>query len=259
MVTVTINCEKQSVRGFKALNKLFLTLSIVALLIFVASVAPVHSQTAANIHYTGGNLGYACIFESNNNTMLYCLAESQNFTLDFGNYTLAAFLYNASSATFSHWITQGNVTVRDIQGNNTLLEVNGDGNLAAVFLPATQTEGIVTFTSTRGFVCFLNYANASGPLCLTDGQNATLPVGNYVAEASPHNASDSFVKWFTQGQITVNNQTSYITNVTVQGNGVLGLVYAPAIPTPEILPQIVPVTLVTCLIGALLFSKKKTE
>lgn len=241
------------------MNKLFFTLSIVALLIFVASVAPVHSQTAANIKYTGGNLGYACIFDSNNSTPLYCLTESQNFTLDFGNYTLAAFLYNASSTTFSHWITQGNVTVRDIQGNNTLLEVNGDGNLAAVFLPATQnqTEGIVTFTGTRGFVCFLNYANASGPVCLMDGQNTTLPVGKYVAEAAPRNASDSFVKWFTQGQITVDNQTSYITDVTVQGNGVLGLVYAPAIPTPEIPPQVVPVTLVTCLIGALLLSKKK--
>lgn len=240
------------------MNKLFLTLSIVALLIFVTSVAPVHSQTTANITYTGGNLGYACIFNSNS-TKLYCLAESQNFTLDFGNYTLAAFLYNASSATFSHWITQGNVTIRDIQGNNTLLEVNGDGNLAAVFLPATQnqTEGIVTFTGTRGFVCFLNYANASGPICLMDGQNATLPVGRYVAEAAPRNASDSFVKWFTQGQITVANQTSYITDVTVQGNGVLGLVYAPAVPTPEILPQVVPVTFVTCLIGALLLSKKR--
>jgi hypothetical protein len=187
------------------------------------------------------------------------LAESQNFTLNFGNYTLAAFLYNATSATFSHWITQGNVTVRDIQGNNTLLEVNGDGNLAAVFLPATQnqTEGIVTFTGTRGFVCFLNYANASGPLCLTNGENTTLPVGKYIAEAAPRNATDSFVKWFTQGQITVDNQTSYITDVTVRGNGVLGLVYAPALPTPEILPQVVPVTLVTCLIGALLLSKKR--
>ena len=245
-------------RSFKTLNKLFLTLSIVALLIFMVSVAPVHSQTAANIRYTGGNLGYACIFDSNS-TKLYCLAESQNFTLDFGNYTLAAFLYSATSATFSHWITQGNVTVGDIQGNNTLLEVNGDGNLAAVFLPATQTEGIVTFTGTRGFVCFLNYANASGPICLTDGQNATLPVGSYVAEAAPRNASDSFVKWFTQGQITVANQTSYITDLTVQGNGVLGLVYAPAIPTPEILPQVVPVTLVTCLIGALLLSKKRPK
>ena len=261
MTMVTVNCEKTTpVRSFKALNNLFLTLSIVALLIFVASVAPVHSQTAANIKYTGGNLGYACIFDSNNTT-LYCLAESQNFTLDFGNYTLTAFLYNPSSVTFSHWITQGNVTVRDIQGNNTLLEVNGDGNLAAVFLPATQNqaEGTVTFTGTRGFVCFLNYANASGPLCLTDGQNTTLPVGSYVAEAAPRNASDSFVKWFTQGQITVDNQTSYITDVIVQGNGVLGLVYAPAIPTPEIPLQVVPVTLVTCLIGALLLSKRRSD
>jgi len=238
------------------LNKIFLTLSIVALFIFVVSAAPVHSQAVANITYTGGNLGYACIFDSNS-TKLYCLAESQNFTLNFGNYTLAAFLYNASSTTFSHWITQGNVTVRDIQGNNTLLEVNGDGNLAAVFLPATQTEGLVTFTGTRGFVCFLNYANATGPLCLTDGQNTTLPVGRYIAEATPRNASDSFVKWFTQGQITVANQTSYITDVTVQGNGVLGLVFAPAVPTPEILPQVVPATFVTCLIGALLLSKKR--
>jgi hypothetical protein len=239
------------------LNKLVLPLSIVALLIFMVSVAPVRSKTTANITYTGGNLGYACIFDSNS-TKLYCLAESQNFTLDFGNYTLTAFLYNASAATFSHWITQGNVTVRDIQGNNTLLEVNGDGNVAAVFLPAQkQTEGIVTFTGTQGFVCFLNYANASGPICLMDGQNTTLPVGRYVAEAAPHNASDSFVKWFTQGQITVDNQTSSITDVTVQGNGVLGLVYAPAVPTPEILPQVVPVTLVTCLIGALLLSKKR--
>ena len=244
--------------SFKALNKLFLTLSIVLLLILVASVAPVHSQAAANITYTGGNLGYACIFDSNS-TKLYCLAERQNFTLNVGNYTLAAYLYDPSSATFSHWITQGNITVRDVQGNNTLLEVNGDGNLAAVFLPATQnqTKGILTFTGTRGFVCFLNYANASGPLCLTDGQNTTLPLGSYVIVAAPHSASDSFVKWFTQGQITVNNQTSYITNVTVQGNGVLGLVYAPATPTPEIPPQVVPATLVTCLFGALLLSKKR--
>ena len=257
MDMVTVRLRKNSlVRSSKDLNKLFLT--IVAVLILVASVAPVHSQTAANIRYTGGNLGYACIFDSNS-TMLYCLAESQNFTLDFGNYTLAAFLYHPSSATFSHWITQGNVTVGDIQGNNTLLEVNGDGNLAAVFLPATQnqTEGIITFTGTRGFVCFLNYANASGPLCLMDGQNATLPVGSYVAEAAPRNASDSFVRWFTQGQVSVDNQTSYITNMTVQGNGVLGLVYAPAIPTPEVPPQVLPALLLTCLNCALLLSKRR--
>jgi hypothetical protein len=246
------------VRSFKAWNKLFLTVSTMMLLIFVSSVAPVHSQTAANITYTGGNLGYACIFDSNNTT-LYCLAENQNFSLDFGNYTLAAFLYNSNSSTFSHWITQGNVTVGDIQGNNTLLEVNGDGNLAAVFLPASQAEGIVTFSGTRGFVCFLNYANASGPICLTDGQNTTLPVGSYVAEAAPHNVSDSFVNWFTQGQISVKNETSYITDVTVQGDGVLGLVYAPAVPTPEFVPQVVSVTLMACLIGALLLSKRKSK
>jgi hypothetical protein len=240
------------------LKKCFLTVSAVWLLIFVASMVPVHSQATANITYSGGNLGYACILDSNNTT-LYCLAENQNFTLGFGNYTLAAFLYNPSSATFSHWITEGNVTVSDIQGNNTLLEVYGDGNLAAVFLPASQAQGIVTFSGTRGFVCFLNYANASGPICLMDGQNTTLPVGSYLAEAAPHNASDSFVKWFAQGQISVKNTTSYITDVTVQGDGVLGLVYAPAVPTPEFTQQVVSVILMSCLIGAFLLSKRRPK
>ena len=243
------------------MNKLFLTLSVVALLILVASVSPVRSQTTANITYTGGSLGYSCIFPTNNNTALYCLVESQSFQLDFGNYRLAAILFNASAATFSHWITQGNVTVGDIQGNNTLLTVSGDGNLAAVFLPATQNQNgaIVTFTGTRGYVCFLNYANASGPVCLMDGQNATLPVGKYIAEATPRNASDSFIKWFTQGRISVDNQSSYITNVNVQGNGVLGLVYGPGIPTPEVPPQLVPLMLMMCLIGALLLKKKESN
>jgi hypothetical protein len=244
------------VRSFKALNKLFLAVLTVGLLIFVASVAPVHSQTTANITYTGGNLGYACIFDSNNTT-LYCLAENQNFTLGFGNYTLTAFVYNPGSATFSHWITEGNLTLGDVQGNNTLLEVSGDGYLAAVFLPGSQAQGIVAFSGARGFVCFLDYVNASGPICLTDGQNTTMPVGSYIAEAAPHNASDSFVKWFTQGQVSVKNETSYITDVTVQGDGVLGLVYAPAVPTPEFMPQIVSVTLTACLIGALLLNKRK--
>jgi hypothetical protein len=195
------------------------------------------------------------VFDSNG--LVLCLAEIQNFTLPFGNYTLTAYVYNPGYV-FHHWITQGNITVADIQGNNTLLNVNGDGHLAAVFLPASQNQTArINFNGVRGYVCFLNYANASGTLCLANGQNATLPTGRYVAEASPYNVSDSFVKWSTQGLISVDNQTAYITNVTVSGNGVLGLAYAAAIPTPEFGWGVAQLTLAACLATTLLFLRRK--
>ncbi len=215
-----------------------------------------HSQAVANIVYIGSSYGYACVSDINGTAA--CFADSQNYTLAYGNYTLAVFIYPSSSYLFSHWITQGNLTVGDIQANNTLLEVNGNGILAAVFLPPSQSQiGNVKFNGVRGFVCFLNYTNASGPVCLTDGQNVTLPAGEYIAEASPYNMSDTFVNWSTQGHISVNNQSSYITNLTVSGNGVLGVVYAEAMPTPEIALGATPIILVACLTGTLLLRRKE--
>jgi hypothetical protein len=222
-------------------------------------VPTAHSQAVANLAYIGSSYGYACVSDINGTAA--CLADSQNYTLAYGNYTLAVYIYPSSSYVFSHWITQGNITVGDIQGNNTLLEVNGNGILAAVFLPSSQSQtGNVKFSGVRGFVCFLKYANSSGPVCLMDGQNTTLPAGRYIAEASPYNVSDSFVKWSTQGKITVDNQSSYITNVTVSGNGVLGLVYAKTIPTAEATLGVLPTMLAGCLgCTLLLLRRKKTK
>ncbi len=243
--------------GLTVLKELWLCLSIIAFLMFLPAAYP---QAVANIAYIGDSrIGYACVSDSNGTVT--CLPESQNFTLAYGNYILAIFIYNPSSGyTFDHWITQGNITVGDIQGNNTLLEVNGDGILAVVFNPSPQGQaGNVQFNGVRGFVCFLNYANASGPVFLTDGQNVTLPAGEYVAEASPYNMSDTFVKWSTQGQISVDNQSSYITNLTVSGNGVLGLVYAETMPTPEIALGATPIIIVSCLASTLLLLRTKEK
>lgn len=239
--------------GLKVLKELWLCLSIIAFLMFVPAV---HSQAVANVAYVGNNYGYSCI--SDFNGTVACLTGSQNLTLAYANYTLAVFIYPSSSYLFSHWITQGNITVGDIQGNNTLLQVNGNGVLAAVFLPPSQSQaGNVKFSGVRGFVCFLNYANASGPVCLTDGQNVTLPAGEYVAEAAPYNMSDSFVNWSTQGQIRVDNQSAYITNLTVNGDGVLGLVYVAATPVPEIELGATPIMLVACLTCTMLLRRKE--
>ncbi len=240
--------------GLKALKELWLCLSIIACLMFVPAA---HSQAVANIGYIGSSYGYACASDINGTAA--CFADSHNYTLAYGNYTLAVFIYHSSTYLFSHWITQGNITVSDIQGNNTLLEVNGDGILAAVFLPPQSQTGNVKFSGVRGFVCFLNHTNASGPVCLTDGQNATLPAAEYIVEASPYNMSDTFVKWSTQGQISVNNQSSYITNLTVSGNGVLGLVYAEAMPTPEITLGATPIIIVSCLASTLLLLRTKEK
>ncbi len=234
------------------MKKYYFLLAITLLLIFLP---PAHSQAVANIAYTGSSYGYTCL--SDVNGTVACLTEVQNLTIAFGNYTLTAHLYGPGYV-FNHWITQGNLTVTDIQANNTLLEVNGDGTLAVVFLPTSQNQTAqISFSGVRGYVCFLNYANASGPVCLADGQNVTLPTGSYIAEASPYNQSDTFVQWSTQGLISVDNQTAYITNLTVNGNGVLSLVCAPTEPAPEFPFPIAPLILGICLIGPLLLIRKR--
>lgn len=236
--TPPIACQHFDAGSLAALRKLYLILSIIMLLMFLP---PARAQAVANIAYTGSSYGYACILDSKGPVV--CLAEIQNFTIAFGNYTLTAYDYSPSYV-FNHWITQGNLTVADIQGNNTLLTVNGGGNLAAVFLPASQNgTARVTFSGVRGYVCFLDYSNDSGPVCLTDGQNVTMPTGEYIAEAAPYNESDSFVKWSTQGLVSVQNQTAYITNVTVGGNGILALAYSETLPSPEIPLGAVPMML----------------
>lgn len=100
-------------------------------------------------------------------------------------------------------------------------------NVASVQLTFFATDNL-------GYLEFMDLANQSGDIILTQGQsillNATQP---YIVLFVPYNASTSFESWSVQGNATV-LPGDYMTNITLYGNTTLvAIATNPAVPVPE--------------------------
>lgn len=105
-----------------------------------------------------------------------------------------------------------------------------------------STGGTATlwfFSGNTGFVEFLNYANASGPMILTDGQHHAFPANRaYIIIFTPYDSNVQFEHWVIDaaGNTTLLDPSSYMTNMTLRGDTILIAetnVPVPSIPTPE--------------------------
>lgn len=115
--------------------------------------------------------------------------------------------------------------------------------LAVGFLRQSQATGTVTFMSGgTGYLCFLNYSGPrGGPLCLQDGENTTVPWGEYpiVFFATKVPQDTTFNGLVGDGGVSVGNWTvysdpfSFTANMTVTGDGSLGVLWVYATPVPE--------------------------
>ena len=114
---------------------------------------------------------------------------------------------------------------------------------AGLLVKQTALTGTVMFSSGgTGYVCFLDYSNSrGGPLCLEDGQNVTVPYGEYPIAffATKIPQDTTFNGLIGNGGVAVGNWTvysdpfSFQANMMVTGDGALTVLWVNATPVPE--------------------------
>jgi hypothetical protein len=103
---------------------------------------------------------------------------------------------------------------------------------------AAQPYGTVqlTFyaTDNLGYLEFLDLANQSGDIILTQGQSILLNTSQpYIILFVPYDSSTMFEEWNIQGDAAV-SPGDYMTNITMYTNTILVAIASnPAVPTPE--------------------------
>ena len=126
---------------------------------------------------------------------------------------------------------------------------------------AAQSAGTVqlTFfaTDNLGYLEFLDLANQTGDIILTQGQSILLNASqSYIILWVPYNASTMFEAWSVQGDAVL-APGNYMTNITVYTNTTLVAIASnPAVPTPEF-PSGSLVVLILTLAAAAFFSTRR--
>ncbi len=127
---------------------------------------------------------------------------------------------------------------RKILGVSAILLVSVAGALSVGILIHRQAETATLqyYGGGIGYLEFLNFANATGDIILTEGQSIPLPTNvTFVIIFTPYpaHANAEFMRWIFEGDAVLSNETAYITDLTLFGDTVLTAISSAPTPVPE--------------------------
>jgi hypothetical protein len=123
--------------------------------------------------------------------------------------------------------------------------------------PFQVTAQLTYFSGRSGYLEFLNFANQSGDVILTDGQTMVMNMSQiYIILFVPYDPNTQFLEWVVQGHADLMNNTQYMTQIMFYGDTTLVAITNPAIPIPEFQSgSMVTVLALTTIVGAIFWRK----
>jgi len=161
-------------------------------------------QATVTFNCDPGN-GGAIIFEGSSYN------NGQSTEISYGTYSIAA--NPATNFIFDYWSDDQGCLISDPNSQSTTVTVSGDGEITAFFENNLFEIDFYTNPTDGGTIIF------DGDTW-SNGQSGNYLTGTYVIDANPAN-QHYFDKWSRTGGISVDDEYSQSTTVTVTGDGSL--------------------------------------